>query len=84
MHIRKICNTLIELGIIALIIFPPLVFGAVQPRHVTSIHLILLAIGLIWVVKTFAKHVFLYVPGPLDLPLLLFLGLGFINLTAST
>ncbi|MBD3308073.1 tetratricopeptide repeat protein, partial [candidate division KSB3 bacterium] len=56
----------------------------VQPRHVTSIHIILLAIGLIWVVKTFAKQIFLYVPGPLDLPLLLFLGLGFINLTAST
>ncbi len=82
--LKKICNLLIELGIISLIIFPPIAFGAVQFRHITYIHLIILFISLIWIIKVFVKGSFTYIPTPFDLPILLFLGLGVVNLFTST
>jgi len=84
MYARKLCNVLIELGIISLIIFPPIVFGAVQLRHVTYIHAIIFGIGIIWVIKAFVKGSITYIPTPFDLPILLFLILGIVNLFTST
>ena len=81
---KKLCNILIELGISALIIFPPIAFGAVQAQHLTYIHLLILSLLLAWSVKVFVKGIFTHRPTPLDLPLLLFFGWGFVNLWTSS
>ena len=82
--IKKCCNILIQFGIILLIIFPPLVLGAVESRHITSIQIILIALWCIWLVKTFVKGSFTYIQTPVDLPMALFIGLGCVNLLTST
>ena len=82
--LKKICNILIQLSIICLIIFPPIVFGAVEFRYITYIHITILAIGVIWLIKSFAKGRIHYFPTPLDLPLLIFIGWGIVNLIFST
>ncbi|GAK54785.1 O-antigen polymerase involved in exopolysaccharide biosynthesis [Candidatus Vecturithrix granuli] len=79
---RKCCNVLIQLGIISLIVFPPLPFGAVQHRF--FIQLIILGIGSVWVIKTLMTGKLRYMPTPLDLPVLCFLGLGIVNWLTST
>lgn len=84
MYAKRLCNVLIELGIISLIIFPPIVFGAIQLQHVTYIHTIIFSIGIIWVIKTVVKGSLTYLPTPFDLPFLLFLVLGIVNLLTST
>jgi len=81
---KKICNLFLELGIIALIILPPIAFGAVQPRYIHAIQFTILAIGCVWVIKTIVKGSTLYTSTPLDLPFLLFLGLGLLNIFTST
>jgi tetratricopeptide (TPR) repeat protein/O-antigen ligase len=81
---KKLCNVLIEIGIISLIIFPPLAFGAIQFRHITYIHAIIFGIGIVWVLKAFVKSSITYIPAPIDLPILLFLVFGIVNLLTST
>ncbi|PIE33330.1 hypothetical protein CSA56_12225 [candidate division KSB3 bacterium] len=81
---KKICNLLIELGIIALILVPPVCFGAVKPHHIRLIQMTIVGIGMVWAVKTTIKGSAVYYPAPLDLPFLLFLGIGVINLLTST
>ena len=82
--LKKLCNVLIEIGIISLIIFPPLAFGAIQFRHITYIHAIIFGIGTVWVLKAFLKSSITYIPTPIDLPILLFLVFGIVNLLTST
>lgn len=84
MYAKKICNLVLELGIIVLIVFPPIVFGAVYPRHITAIQVIILLIALVWLAKTFLKGGFTYVPGPFELPIAVFTGLGVVNFLTST
>jgi putative inorganic carbon (HCO3(-)) transporter len=81
---KKVCNVLIEVGIISLIIFPPLVFGAIQFQYITYIHAIILGIGIAWIIKAFVKGSITYTPAPFDLPILLFLVFGIVNLVTST
>jgi tetratricopeptide (TPR) repeat protein/O-antigen ligase len=82
--VKTFCNVLIEVGIISLIIFPPLVFGAIQFRYITYIQVMILAIGLVWAIKTFVKGSLTYTPTPFDLPILAFVVLGIINVWTST
>ena len=76
---KKFCNILIEFGVIALIIFPPIFFGAVLPKHILYIEILIFSLGLVWLVKTITKGTFTYLPTPLDLPFFLFLLLGIAN-----
>ena len=81
---KTICNVLIELGIIALIVFPPIFFGSVMPGHVTNIELAIFAIGCVWVIKTMVKGSVSLSLAPLDAPMLLLLLLGIVNIVVST
>ncbi len=79
---RKCCNLLIQVGIISLIVFPPLSFGAIHHRF--SIQVIILGISIVWVIKTLVTGKLRYASTPLDLPILVFLGLGVVNWLTST
>ncbi len=81
--IKTICNILIEAGIIALIALPPIFFGSILPSHITNIELAILGIGVIWFIKTLIKGSLIFHPAPLDLPILLILGLGVVNIATS-
>lgn len=80
---KNLCNLLIELGIISLIIFPPIVFGAVQPQYITYIQVIIFCIGIVWLVKAFIKGSMTYIPTPLDLPIFVLFILGILNFFTS-
>ncbi len=81
---KKICNILIQLGIISLTIFPPVLFGAIRPLYITYIQGIILGIGLAWTVKSFIHRSVRYIITPLDLPFLTLLGWGIVNFITST
>lgn len=82
--LKTLCNILIELGILALIVVPPVLFGAVLSPHITMIQIIIWGLGWLWVVKSLLKQSIRYISAPLDLPLLLFLIWGGVNLLTST
>ncbi|PID57754.1 hypothetical protein CSB45_05885 [candidate division KSB3 bacterium] len=77
--LRKILNVIIELGMISLIVFPPIVFGAVWPKQIFYIQTIILAIGAVWTLKTFSRGSFYYPPDPLRLPMLCLIAWGVVN-----
>lgn len=70
--IVKICDKIIESGIIFLIIFTPLAFGTVHVWAYTLMELTVIILLLVWLFKTAISYR-LQVTPPLTLPLLLFL-----------
>lgn len=84
MSVKTPCNVLLEIGLIALVLLPPIAFGAVRPTHVAIIQAGILAMFCLWVIKTFCKRGFTYVRTPLDLPMLAFLVWGIVNVAFST
>ncbi len=83
MYAKRLCNLLIQLGILALIIFPPVAFGAVQPQYIMYIRLIILCISIIWVVKAFIKGSCTHIATPLDIPIPVVFILSLINFFTS-
>ena len=81
---KKICNLFIQLGIISLTIFPPILFGATRPLYIMYIQCTILGIGLVWGVKSFIKGSIRYTPTPLELPFSILLGWGVVNVISST
>jgi len=79
----RFCNRIIEIGLMALIIFTPLAFGTVQVWSITTVYLITLAIVAIWLVKMIAPGRFKLVKTALDLPILLFLAIAAITTLTS-
>ena len=79
----RFCNGAIEMGLVSLIIFTPLAFGTVQVWSITVVHLISLAMLAAWLIKMTASGKFKLVKTPLDLPILLFLGVAVITTLTS-
>lgn len=86
----KFCNILIDVGILFLIIFTPLVFGSVDLWAVTIMRLAVGFIALVWFIQRYleqvgkslvgARSVSSLFPGiPLNIPLLLGFGLIILN-----
>lgn len=82
--LKTCCNVLTEVGILLLIIFPPIFFGAVLPLHTTIIQTVIWGLGLVFLVKSVFKGSVTYIPGPLDLSLILFFLWGIVNLLTTT
>ena len=72
----RFCNGVIEMGLMSLIIFTPLAFGTVQVWSITVVHLITLAMLAAWLIKMNSLGEFKLIKTPLDLPILLFLGIA--------
>jgi len=82
----KICDHIIEGGIILLIIFSPLAFGSVEPWAYSIIEIMVIFLTLIWLLKIWIKNSAKnrdaklstfsldYIRTPLNLPILIFLG----------
>ncbi len=79
----RFCNGIIEMGLVSLIIFTPLAFGTVQVWSITVVHLITLAVLAAWLIKMNTLGKFKLVKTPLDLPILLFLGIAVITTLTS-
>ena len=79
----RFCNGIIEIGLVSLIIFTPLAFGTVQVWSITVVHLITLAMLAAWLIKMTTLGKFKLVKTPLDLPILLFLGVAVITTLTS-
>lgn len=67
----------------SLIVFTPLAFGTVQVWSITTVHLITLFMLTFWLIKMTALGNFKLVRTPLDLPILLFLGIAVITTLTS-
>ena len=67
----------------SLIIFAPLAFGTVQVWSITTVHLITLFMLTFWLIKMTALGNFKLAKTPLDLPILLFLGIAVITTLTS-
>ncbi len=72
----RFCNGVIEVGLMSLIIFTPLAFGTVQVWSITVVHLVTLAMLAAWLIKMNSLGEFKLMKTPLDLPILLFLGIA--------
>jgi len=82
----KICNHIIEGGIISLILFSPLAFGSVEPWAYSIIEITVIFLSLIWLIKIWMKSSVKnrhanpstfgldYLKTPLNLPILIFIG----------
>ncbi len=79
----RFCNRTIEIGLMSLIVFTPLAFGTVQVWSITTMHLITLFMLVFWLIKMTALGNFRLVKTPLDLPILLFLGIAVITTLTS-
>lgn len=79
----RFCNRIIEIGLMSLIIFTPLAFGTVQVWSITTVHLITLFMLVFWLIKMTALGNFKLAKTPLDLPILLFLGIAVITTLTS-
>ena len=79
----RFCNGVIELGLVSLIIFTPLAFGTVQVWSITIVHLITLAMLAAWLIKMTALGKFRLMKTPLDIPILLFLGIATVTTLTS-
>ncbi len=67
----------------SLIVFTPLAFGTVQVWSITTVHLITLFMLTFWLIKMTALGNFKLAKTPLDLPILLFLGITVITTLTS-
>ena len=67
----------------SLIVFTPLAFGTVQVWSITTVHLITLFMLTFWLIKMTALGKFRLAKTPLDLPILLFLGIAVITTLTS-
>ena len=79
----RFCNRIIEIGLMSLIVFTPLAFGTVQVWSITTVHLITLFMLTFWLIKMTALGNFKLAKTPLDLPILLFLGIAVITTLTS-
>jgi len=79
----RFCNGVIELGLVSLIIFTPLAFGTVQVWSITVVHLITLAMLAAWLIKMNTLGKFKLMKTPLDIPILLFLGIAIVTTLTS-
>ncbi len=84
----KICNHIIEGGIILLIVFSPLAFGSVEAWAFSIIEIIVVFLTLIWFIKIWIKSSlknkddklssykfsFDYLKTPINLPIIIFIG----------
>ncbi|MFQ5835630.1 MAG: O-antigen ligase family protein [bacterium] len=71
------------MGLVSLIIFTPLAFGTVQVWSITVVHLITLAMLAAWLIKMTTLGKFKLIKTPLDLPILLFLGIAAVTTLTS-
>jgi len=83
----RICNHIIEIGIIFLIIFAPLAFGSVEVWAYSILILIAIVLTLVWLIKIWLKNgmklnifkkepnkfKFSYLKTPLNLPIIIFI-----------
>lgn len=79
----RFCNRIIEIGLMSLIVFTPLAFGTVQVWSITTVHLITLFMLTFWLIKMTVLGNFKLAKTPLDLPILLFLGITIITTLTS-
>src|SRR5438309_784038 len=70
-----ICDLTIQGGLLCLIIFTPLAFGSVYPWGIALMEGMVLCMALAWVFKLLHTGRLQVVRTPLNLPILLFLGL---------
>ncbi len=79
----RFCDRAIDFLLIGLLVFTPLAFGTVQVWSITVVHLITLAMLAAWLIKMTALGKFRLIKTPLDLPILLFLGIAVITTLTS-
>src|SRR5207253_262198 len=70
-----ICDLTIQGGLLFLIIFTPLAFGTVYPWGIALMECVVLCMALAWIFKLLRTGGVRLVRTPLNLPILLFLGL---------
>jgi len=79
----RFCDRAIELVLIGLLVFAPLAFGTVQVWSMTVVHLMTLVMLAAWLIKVTALGKLRLIKTPLDLPILLFLGIAVVTTLTS-
>ena len=79
----RFCDRAIEFVLIALLIFTPLVFGAVQVWSISVMHLATLLMLALWFLKMNVQGRFRLVRTPLDLPILAFGAIAAVSTATS-
>ena len=79
MGFLKLCDLIIESGLIAILIFSPIAYGAVEVWSISVIHFITLIMFTFWLLKINFEGKFRFAQTPLDYPILAFFILTIIS-----
>ncbi len=81
--IERICNAIIEWGLVAIVIFTPLARGTVEVWSCSLVYFITLIMLVAWVLKTGSESRLTFTGTPLNYPIFAFLGICVISTVFS-